>query len=104
MIIVDFSVIPVGTGSPSVSEYVAVVQKALQEEGFSPQLHSMGTTVETETLQKALDAVRIGHEAVFKAGALRVVTAVKIDERRDKDGSIQQKLDSVRRRLSQKDE
>jgi len=99
VIILDFSVVPVGTGSASISEYVASVHKALEDAGFSPHLHSMGTTIETETIEEALEAVRIGHEAVFAAGAVRVTTTVKIDERRDKKGFMKQKVDSVRRRL-----
>jgi len=41
---------------------------------------------------KALEAV---HKSVFEQGAERVVTTLKIDERRDKEGTIKQKLQSV---------
>ena len=39
------------------------------------------------------------HEAVFDAGAMRVLTTVKIDERRDKPSSISSKVEAVKREL-----
>ena len=100
MIIMDLTVVPVGTGSASLSAYVAGVQKALEEAGFEPHLHSMGTTIEAETIERALEAVKVVHNYPFSQGAVRVVTAVKIDERRDKEGSIGQKMKSVEEKLS----
>ncbi|MCX7704060.1 MAG: MTH1187 family thiamine-binding protein [Planctomycetota bacterium] len=99
MIIMEISVVPIGTATPSVSSYVAKVQKALEKAGYTTHLHSMGTVLEAESLDKILEAIRIAHSEAFRAGALRVLTSVKIDERRDKEGSIKQKLDSVKRQI-----
>ena len=48
MAIVDITVIPVGTGTPSVSEYVAEIQKVLRQyEGkIKYQLTPMSTLIE----------------------------------------------------------
>jgi len=100
MIIADITVVPVGTGSASLSAYVAGIQRRLQEAGFRPHLHAMGTIVEEERMERLLEAVRVAHEAAFEAGAVRVVTAVKIDERRDKKGSVEQKIRSVQEKLN----
>ena len=99
MIIADITVVPVGTGSASLSAYVAEIQKRLKQAGFEPILHAMGTIVEDARIERVLEAVKVAHEAAFEAGAVRVVTAVKIDERRDKKGSVQQKLHSVQEKL-----
>jgi len=99
MIIADITVVPVGTGSASLSAYVAEIQKRLKQAGFEPILHAMGTIVEDARMERVLEAVKVAHEAAFEAGAVRVVTAVKIDERRDKNGSVQQKLRSVQEKL-----
>jgi len=100
MIIVNLTVVPIGTGTPSLSAYVADVQRRLEEAGFEPHLHAMGTVLEVDALERAFDAAKIIHNAPFDAGALRVVTSISIDERRDKKGSIEQKLRSIREKLS----
>lgn len=99
MIIADITVVPVGTGSASLSAYVAAIQRRLKEAGFKPHLHAMGTVVEEVDMERILEAVRLAHEVAFEVGAVRVVTAVKIDERRDKEGSINQKIRSVQEKL-----
>jgi len=39
------------------------------------------------------------HEAVLDAGVMRVVTTVKIDDRRDRDSSSTGKVESLKREL-----
>ena len=95
MIIAELTVVPLGTGTPSVSRYVAQAVAALKKMGLKPQITAMGTIIEAAELSVILDAVRKVHETVFEQGALRVVTTLKIDERRDKLGSIEQKLKAV---------
>lgn len=49
---------------------------------------------------RILPVVRKMHEAVLDCGVKRMVTTVKIDERRDKASSISSKVESVKERLS----
>ncbi|THF79473.1 MTH1187 family thiamine-binding protein [Cohnella fermenti] len=100
MAIVQVTIVPLGTGSTSVSEYVAAVKKELDQaaEEIRYQLTPMSTIIEGE-LDDLLAVVRRLHEVPFRAGALRVSTTVTIDDRRDKKGSMQQKLDSVEEKL-----
>jgi uncharacterized protein (TIGR00106 family) len=102
MVIAQISVVPIGTGSPSVSRYVARFQKELKRLGFKPVLGSMSTVIEAKRIDKILLAVKRLHEKVFEEGAMRAYTSVTIDERRDKEGSISQKMSSVRRQLSKR--
>jgi len=95
MIIVELSVIPIGTSSPSVSCFVSAAVEKLKALGIEPQLTAMGTIFETKSMEKALQAVKAVHESVFKEGVQRVLTLVKIDERKDKESSIKQKVKSV---------
>ena len=97
MIIAELTVVPLGTGTPSVSRYVVKAVDELRKLGLEPQLTAMGTIIEAAELSMILEAVRKVHESVFEQGALRVVTTLKIDERRDKAGSIEQKIRAVRR-------
>ncbi|RJX22845.1 MAG: thiamine-binding protein [Ammonifex sp.] len=98
MVVAEISVVPLGTGSPSVSRYVAECVKVLKESGLKYEVTAMGTIVEGG-LENVLDAARRVHEVPFNAGAQRVVTTIKIDDRRDKEISIRGKVDAVARRL-----
>ena len=99
MVIVEVSVVPVGTKTPSVSRYVARAVKALrQERGVKYQLTAMGTILEGE-LNQVLEAVKKMHESLFDAEVKRVVTSVKIDDRRDKELTMDYKVTSVTRKL-----
>jgi len=39
------------------------------------------------------------HEAVFKAGAQRVITTIKIDDRRDKKETMEYKVKAVKEKM-----
>jgi uncharacterized protein (TIGR00106 family) len=100
MAIVDITVIPVGTGTPSVSEYVAEIQKVLQQyEGeIKYQLTPMSTLIEGD-LTLLLKIVQELHEVPFKKGLQRVCTNIRIDDRRDKENTMERKLQSVQEKL-----
>ncbi len=99
MALVEVSIIPLGTENTSVSQYVAQAVGILQnEKDIKYELTSMGTIIEGD-LGHLLTLVRKMHEAVFDAGIARVVTTVKIDDRRDKASSMSSKTESVKRKL-----
>lgn len=99
MALVEVSVIPVGTRTCSLSQYIAQAVQVLQgEEDIKYELTAMGTIIEGD-LERLLALVRKMHEAVFDAGAMRVVTMIKIDDRRDKTSSIKSKMDSLKSKL-----
>jgi uncharacterized protein (TIGR00106 family) len=101
MALLEISVMPLGTGTPSVSKYVAGAMRELQEEkDLKYEFASMGTTIEGE-LDRLLALARRMHETAFAAGAQRVVTTIKIDDRRDQVASIQSKLNAVKKELGQ---
>ena len=99
MAIVEVSVVPVGTEAPSVSSYVARAVQLLQEErDIKYELTAMGTIIEGD-LERLLALVKRMHQSAFDAGAERVVTSVKIDDRRDKPITIDGKVASVKEKL-----
>jgi uncharacterized protein (TIGR00106 family) len=99
MAIAEVTVIPVGTGSTSVSQYVAKCQKVLEKEsGIHYQLTPMGTVIEGE-LNVLFRVLQKLHEVPFSEGAQRVVTSMRIDDRRDKKASMNQKINSVNEKL-----
>lgn len=96
-IVAEFSVVPLGTSSTELSTYVAEAVKTIkQAKGVKWQLTPMGTIVETDSLDKLLSLVKEAHESLFKIGAKRVSTLIKIDDRRDTRGErMKDKVDSV---------
>ena len=99
MALVEVSIIPLGTGAPSVSQYVAQAVKVLEgEKDIKYELTAMGTIIDGD-LERLLSLVRKMHQAVLDAGVTRVVTTIKIDERRDKTASMSSKIESLKREL-----
>ena len=99
MALIEVAIIPLGTGTPSVSKYVVQAVQVLRgEKDIKYELTAMGTIIEGD-LERLLALVRKMHEAVFTAGAVRVVTTVKIDDRRDKTSSVSSKMEALKREL-----
>jgi uncharacterized protein (TIGR00106 family) len=100
MVIAEVSIIPVGTKTTSVSKYVAKAVQILKEHGkVHHQLTAMGTLLEGR-LDDVLKAIKAMHNNVFDEGVNRVITNIKIDDRRDRELSIDDKVKSVEGKLS----
>ena len=99
MAMVEVSVVPLGTGTPSVSEYVAGALKVLKDEpGIKYELTAMGTIIEGD-LQQILTLAGRMHRSAFGTEVKRVLTTIKIDEREDKPLTIRGKVESVEIKL-----
>ena len=99
MAIVEVSVVPLGTGTPSVSRYVARAVQILREQtGIKYELTAMGTIIEGD-LAQLMTLVQEMHRSAFNEGVQRVVTTIKIDERQDKLATIDSKVTSVHQKL-----
>lgn len=94
-VLADISVIPLGAGV-SLSAYVAACARVLRDAGLQPRLHAFGTNVEGEW-DEVMAAIRRCHEVVHEQGAPRVSTTVKISTRTDRDQTLADKVNSVRR-------
>ncbi|MDH3520595.1 MAG: MTH1187 family thiamine-binding protein [Myxococcales bacterium] len=101
MAIAAVSIAPIGEGI-SVSRYVAAaLVVARDQDRVRYRLDPMFTTLEGE-LSEIFALVQRMQEAVFAAGALRVSTVIKIDERRDRPARMEEKVEAVERRLGQR--
>jgi uncharacterized protein (TIGR00106 family) len=102
MALMEITVVPLGTGT-SVSNYVAEAVRALESlPDLDYELTSMGTIVEGDVDQLLAAASKM-HQAVVKAGAQRVETSIRIDDRRDKPITLTSKLMSLKRALGDRD-
>lgn len=94
-VIAEIAVVPLGTASPGLSQYVATcVNTVKHAPDISYQLTAMGTIIQGP-LERVLELAQQMHEAPFAQGAKRVLTTIKIDDRRDKPITIESKVKSV---------
>lgn len=97
MAVAEISVVPVGTGSASISDYVARAFKIVKASGLKYELSSMATNLEGD-IPDIMEVVRKIHESAFEQGAVRVLTSLKIDDRRDKPLTMEGKKSAVTRK------
>ena len=107
MAIVAVSISPTGSGQAgegvSVSRYVARALDVVRaQDRVRYRLDAMFTTLEGD-LDDIFSLVRRMQEAVFEAGAVRVGTVMKIDDRRDREATIEDKIRSVEEQLESSD-
>ena len=101
MALMHLSVIPLGTGSASMGRYIADIQEALEQAGMPFKLTDMGTTIEGSSKELLALASRLS-EIPFSQGVHRVVTQIILDDRRDKNIHLGDKITSVADHLSSK--
>jgi uncharacterized protein (TIGR00106 family) len=95
MAVVEVTIVPLGTADTSVSKYVADCHRLVTEQMDVKYLLTPMATVLEGDLATIMKLIAKMHEVPFENGAKRVSTSIKIDDRRDKVGSIEQKLQSV---------
>jgi len=94
--IVEFSVVPIGKGE-SVSQYVAECLKIVEASGIDYRINPMGTVLEGD-YDQVMDVVRKCHMRVMELSP-RVITSVKIDDRRGRKNMLSGKIQSVEKAL-----
>jgi uncharacterized protein (TIGR00106 family) len=99
MAIMEISVVPLGLGDTSVGDFVAEVIRYLQQEGIPHELTDMGTLIHGHSA-RLLKVAQVLHELPFDRGVNRVVTHITIDDRRDKEVHLGDKVKSVKVRLT----
>ncbi len=91
----ELEIIPVGTGSTSLSGVLVEVARCIDRSGLEYRVGPMGTVIEG-TWDEIMRVARQCHEAVLRSSA-RAVTTIRLDDRKDKPGSgrIIQKVQSL---------
>lgn len=96
-VIARFEVIPVRDGS--LSEDIAQAIETIDEYDVSYELTATDTVIEAEDIGEVFEAVHAAHEAVE---ADRVITSLEVDERRDRDQDVEDRVESVASVLGRK--
>lgn len=95
----DLTVIALGQADASASRYIAEIQRRLErQDRVRYVLHAMGTSLEGST-EDILAVVAELHAVPFELGIPRVYSVLKLDERRDREQTLEDKVESVRRLL-----
>ena len=95
----DLTVIALGRAEASASTYIAEIQRRLAaQDRVRYRLHAMGTSLEGTTAD-ILAVVAELHAVPFEMGLPRVYSVLKLDERRDREQTLDDKVASVERLL-----
>lgn len=96
-VLMSMAIFPTDKGD-SVSKYVSEVIRYIRESGVSYQLNSMGTSIETETIEEAL-AVINGAYKVLEPHVSRVYCNITMDIRKGKSDRMKHKVEAVEKNI-----
>jgi uncharacterized protein (TIGR00106 family) len=96
-IIAEIVTYPIGVGT-SLSKYVKEAVKVIDNyPGIRAVHHPMGTVIEADQLETIFEVVSKAHQALVNTGALRISTLIRIDDRRDKERKMEDKVQAIRK-------
>ena len=89
------------TKTTSASFYIAKAIESIQNtSNLRYQVNSMGTILESDNIDVINNATKKMLEIVHNLGIARVEVVIKIDSRKDKHVSMEEKLDSIKKHMS----
>ena len=93
----EIFITPLGTGESTIREFIRALVPIVEASGLRYELTAMGTQVEG-TVDELLALVRALHDATFHAhtGTDRVITHVRLDERRGEPLTLEGKVRGAR--------
>ena len=88
----DLTVIALGRADASASRYIAEIQRRLAaQDRVRYTMHAMGTSLEGPTADILAVAGEL-HAVPFEMGIPRVYSILKLDERRDREQTLEDKV------------
>jgi uncharacterized protein (TIGR00106 family) len=94
MITAEVSVVQIGAGI-SESEVVKKFIEGLRKSKLKIIPGSMCTAIEARNTGQLFEAIDKAHNGLFENGVERIITTIKIDDRRDRDSTIHHKLEAI---------
>ena len=97
----EIGIVPVGTGSTSISKEVAAAFDAIRKtkDIKTIKLTAMGTQIDARNMRAILNAIEAAHQAVKSTGAKRIVSTIRIAERLDASRTLEDDVESVNEKL-----
>jgi len=99
-VLLEFSMFPTSDdcrNGASVSAQVSKIIDVIDKSGVAYQLTPMGTIVETDTMQEALDIIGLAYKQL--EGCDRVYSSLKFDIRKNTKNRLKTKIDSIEKSL-----
>ncbi len=98
----EISIYPMATRTTSASFYIAKAIESIQNiENLRYEINSMGTVLESDSIDIIYEASKKMMETVHNLGIARVEIVIKVDSRRDKHVKMEEKIDSIKKQLSE---
>lgn len=94
----DICLIPIGTGSASISTYIAAVENHIRKSHLHSTLHSAGTTIEGPW-DEVMTLIGELHQLCHDQGVMRVQSDIRVGTRIDKSQTAQDKIDVVEEKI-----
>jgi len=93
----EISILPIGTGSTSISKEVAAAFDAIRKtkDIKITKLTAMGTQIEANNMKAILNSIEAAHQAVKSMGAKRIISSIRIAERLDASKSLEEEVQAV---------
>ncbi len=91
-VVAEITIIPMGKGA-SVSKYIKKAIETFKEFNVKVYPTAMGTILEGD-IEEVLKAYKKAHDVVLN-DVDRVVSQLRIDERKDKENSVERKLKAI---------
>ncbi len=82
----------------SVSPYVSKIIGMIRDSGVNYKLTAMGTIIETETVQEALQIIQNAYNKI-EPDSSRVYSSIKMDIRKNGSGRLEGKISSVEQKI-----
>jgi uncharacterized protein (TIGR00106 family) len=97
----EISIYPIATRTTSASFYIAKAIESIQNmKNLRYEINSMGTILESDSIDTIYDASKKMMETVHNLGIGRVEVVIKVDSRRDKHVNMEEKLESIKKYLN----
>jgi uncharacterized protein (TIGR00106 family) len=98
MPLLEISIVPVGTDSPSFSSQVTDEVRVIKEKNIKYEVTPTSTVLEGD-IDDLWAAAKEMHQKALKVGPERIVTNINIDHRTDKRMDMDQQINKVEKRL-----
>ena len=98
----EISVYPIGTGTTSSRLYIAKGMEAIKSiKDVRYEINSMRTILESYNIDKIYESAKKIMEVVHNLGVNRGEIILKIDSRNDKQLTMKEKIESIKKHLGQ---
>ena len=96
----EISIEPIGTSDTSIGREITAAYDAIRSiPNLKVTLTPMNTQIESDNIDDILQAIRVAHDSAKSAGAKRIISTIRIDERFDKPNTLEDKVQSVKSKI-----